>query len=470
MSAKNSDFEREVKQESPVPGGSRATTPLSQTSALTEKMRIVDLVDSPRVQGSTPNPHTAGMNRDQLRLFRHICSKFDVTEVDAAVTVLAKPCKRRRNGPATQEARENRHELHRPNPLAKRNPAALNEPASKHSSTTPRNNHHPHSVAKRNSAAPSGPRNERRESHCPAPATKRTSAVPPATEQAVKRPRISMAKALKIRRIGIIRDTPFNSEEAEDIKESIVQLVKIQKSTMPPEFHGIALRNGQLIATVADEESVQWLLRHDKDLAHMSKCDLKAVVEEEIPPTSVYRGSFAHSANDTNEDIFDTILSFTRNEAMSTASWRVTHRVNHGSIATLFIVVDLKSHEHIEAQDRLLPFRIGHVKLHLLEDEEKNELKEQVDKETVATQPSLDEPSTSVTSNQDAAATRPNMESPVCGTKAVTPKITKNITPKIASTSNKPSSNGIPKQRGKKEQQTIQESMRKSERAKKSSN
>lgn len=277
-----------------------------------------------------------------------------------------------------------------------------------------------------------------------------------------------MAKALKIRRMGIIRDTPFNSEEAEEIKEAIVQLVKIQKSMMPPEFHGIALRNGQLIATVADEESAQWLLRYDKDLARMSKCDLKAVVEKDIPSTTVYQGSFVHSATDSNEEILDTIVSFTRNKALSTASWRVTHRINHESTATLFLVVDLSSHEYIEAQGRLLPFRIGHVKLILLEDEERSE--EQVDKETVATQPSLDEPSTSATPCQGTATTRPNKESPVCSTKAVTPKVTKNVTSKIASSSNKPSSNGNPKLKGKKEQQTIQESMRKSERAKKSSN
>lgn len=179
-----------------------------------------------------------------------------------------------------------------------------------------------------------------------------------------------MAKALKIRRMGIIRDTPFTTEEGEDIKESIVQLVKIQKSLMPPEFHGMALRNGQLIATVADEESAAWLLRHDKDLAHLSKCDLKAVVEDDIPPTSVYRGVFAHSANDTTEDILDTILSFTRNNALSIAAWRVTHRINHESTATLFLVVDQISFKYIKSVDRHLPFRMGHVKLHLLEGEE----------------------------------------------------------------------------------------------------
>lgn len=92
MSANNADIERQVKLEIPVPGGSRASSPipLSQTSTLVEKMSTVELVDSPPPQ---ENPHdpTQGMNRDQLRLFRHICSKFDVTEEDAATTVLAKP-------------------------------------------------------------------------------------------------------------------------------------------------------------------------------------------------------------------------------------------------------------------------------------------------------------------------------------------------------------------------------------------
>lgn len=137
--------------------GGVSPIPSSQSSlGIVEEMRKVDLTDVPSTSTDSSNSKstdpTAGMNRSQKRLFRHICSKFNVVEEQALTVVNAKPCTNRR--------KRDRSSYKRPE-----SPAS--EPVVKGTTTI-------------------------------------VSRVQPA-----KRPTITMAKALRMRRVGIIREHDY---------------------------------------------------------------------------------------------------------------------------------------------------------------------------------------------------------------------------------------------------------------------
>lgn len=300
------------------PASSRAESPylaLSQrsgASSIAEKLCNVELED-------TPVSAVPVLNRDQRRLLAHLRNKFNLAEEVALKRVNSKPCKRT-------------HKRRDPGPTKK-------------------------------------PRTEDKEQGKPAGSSQ---APPPTKDSGFKKPIISIAKAIKMRRMGIVGAKPFTVEEVSDIKNAICSLVRKQKSEMPPEFHGIQHKLGHLIATVADEESATWLANYGDEIAALCGHDLKVVDEANIPNTQVYKGSFAHSAEDSNEDILDTITSFTRRYALSTAQWRVVRRVNDGHVAILFLSVDDASSNYIRENEYLLPYRIGHARLHKVGPEEIN--------------------------------------------------------------------------------------------------
>lgn len=70
--------------------------------------------------------------------------------------------------------------------------------------------------------------------------------------------------------------------------------------------------------------------------------------EEDIPNSQLFKGSFAHSAKDSDELILDTLASFTRYHVLSTIRWKVMRRMNDGDTAILFLSIDNTSAEYIK--------------------------------------------------------------------------------------------------------------------------
>lgn len=170
-----------------------------------------------------------------------------------------------------------------------------------------------------------------------------------------------MAEALKYRRVGIIGKVPLTETDASKFKDAVVAVVRQRKSNMPPEFQSMVLRNGLLIATVCDVESELWMLTYQEELAKASGLDIKIVLEKDIPCSRLYKGVFSHSATYTTLDILDTLEAYTRNFTLNTKSWTVSRRVDDGDTTLLYFTMDEASQKYIKTKKGVLPYRIGHA-------------------------------------------------------------------------------------------------------------
>lgn len=169
-------------------------------------------------------------------------------------------------------------------------------------------------------------------------------------------------------KVGIVGKSAFSEEETARIKQGIIKAVSLRPSPTPPEFHSVLARYGHIIATVADMESVIWLLTYESLIRKTSGTHLQIFKEENMPKRHLYKGIFTMSASETNVDILHLLESFSRGFSLHAARWTVVRRVDDGDTAIMFLCVDDASDEAIRERKGFLPYRLGHARLTRVEE------------------------------------------------------------------------------------------------------
>lgn len=320
----------------------------SDTTSITEHLKKVGIA-SPAPTGT--GDQLANLSRKQRRHLDFLRSKFDFAEEKALTETRGMTRKRKSRSAACRSAKKARARSVAEGGsgvVGKRTESVHRPPTRPPTQATARG-------AVGQGGAPAAT--------VSAPLARSESVRAPTAKRSPPKPTITVAQALLCRRVGIIGRRPFNEGEASRIKDAIVEVVCKRKSELPPEFHGMVLRNGQLIATVSDIESELWLLTYQDDIAEESGCELTVVRDEDIPNTQIFKGVFCHSADKDDSKILDTLEAYTRHFTLKASTWQVTRRVNDGDSAILFLSVDDESADYIRSKNGLLPYRIGHARM-----------------------------------------------------------------------------------------------------------
>lgn len=308
-------------------GKASPTGSLNSTSSLVTGMKNVEVNET--------------YSRDQRRMLEHLKRKFNIPEMDANTQVQAFFGRRRNRARKTKVQQA-------------RNPTET-EPAARAESARAPGKTESNTSAERAVAASSAPRASKR------PSTKKAESANP--KMISRRPEMSLASALKCRRVGIIGDRALSVEDLDNIKLAIISILRKHESEVPPEFHSLECRLGFLVATVADVESVLWLKTFELDIAKEVGFTVRIVNEEEIPSSILFRGYFHKGANCTNEELLRDIGVMVRKDAMNIEKWKVVRRIQVDPAAIIFISVDEVSADHIASRNGVIPFLLGHVRL-----------------------------------------------------------------------------------------------------------
>lgn len=352
----------------------------SGTKEVTERLKEVTL--------SPP----ALLDRNQRRLMEHLRKKFNIAE-EVARERAASYHRKKRQSTSDDAAPAKKH---KPAPqLTKRaqiptdcegtgaangkNAPAVRRGKAKKAETAPpappRTQQHTHKkvgpakAASANAAPPSAVGRPERETskaafvHKVSP--KRVAAdcaKNPKGKHSGKRPTITMADALKCRRLAIVGKAAFTDDERNRIKDAICKVVLSDQADIPPEFHGVMCREGYLVATVADQESALWLLTNQDAIAKESRLELEIMSEDKVPVRRLYRALFSHSKDRPTAEIFLTLERFSRDSGFTTLNWDLVRRVEDDRATVLFVYVDEESHQHIRScRNQALPYRLGHA-------------------------------------------------------------------------------------------------------------
>lgn len=182
------------------------------------------------------------------------------------------------------------------------------------------------------------------------------------------------------RRVGLVAEKPITDSEEKLIKDAIVRTVRAKKSDCPPEFFGIKNRKGIIIATVADQESEDWLMTHRKDISKECGIKLKVYKEQDIPSPYVFKVTFPDSESESNESILDTLESYSRHP-LPTSHWIVKKRIIEGHRVILDLSVDKKSAKYFEERNYRLPYGLGHATVEKADSKKTKHKEDDVDEE-----------------------------------------------------------------------------------------
>lgn len=373
---------------------SLSLTQCSGTSEVTEQLEKVNL--SP----------AASLNRDQRRLLDHLRKKFNIAEEEALdratnynrkkrnlVEPKSGPAKRTKSdGASTEKAKvpTDCEGTSAGNSVRASTAPKAGTRVAECATKAPKNNTQKHSKnvkADRAKVTSSGAgstslskkgipgRTTSRSESAPKVDLKRKADNPPppsGNTHRGKKPTLTLAEALKCKRMAIVGEKAFSDDERDRIKDAICDVVALRsEDDIPPEFHGVMNRLGYLVATVADSESALWLLNNQEEIATVSNCSLRIMSEDAVPVRRLYRAVFSHSKTRTTENIFATLEGFSRDRSFSTRKWELVRRVEDGATAVLFINVDEASADYIKSKKFALPFRLGHANFYRTWNEEK---------------------------------------------------------------------------------------------------
>lgn len=174
------------------------------------------------------------------------------------------------------------------------------------------------------------------------------------------KPSASAQKICKGIMVGLVAEDPITESQERSVEEAIVQIVRARKSNCPPEFFGIKNHKGILMANVVDQQSEDWLMKHQEHISRECGVKLKVYKEQDIPSPPVFKMTFHESSEKSTADILDTLESYSRHP-LPTAQWFLQKRINEGSRATLILEVDKKSASYFESKNFQLPYRMGHA-------------------------------------------------------------------------------------------------------------